>query len=115
MEIFGQIRVPPSIKARGHLVVHVSNEDCTKPGAVMLGSAPAVDGHIAIEVFPRWGSDITICGALEEAPDRPVRFYGKAAGRFHAEAPGEVIFRDVVVELKKGPPLRLPVVYNPPQ
>lgn len=116
VEVFGKVALTQQIKAQGHLVVHISEGDCLAPGAQMAASLPAPNGIFAAEFFPRLGSDLTLCGALEEAPGRPVRYYGKAAGKYHVDPTAdEVEWKGVSIELKQGPPLKMPTVYNPPQ
>ena len=115
VEAYGKVALARGIKAAGHLVVHFSEKDCLVPGAPIQSSVPAPNGMFGIEFFARPGVDLTICGALEEAPGRPVRYYGKAAGTYHVDATEEAEFKGVVIELKHGPPLKLPTVYNPPR
>jgi hypothetical protein len=108
VEVFGTLKLPPKVKAPGDLFVYVADNDCLAPDAHILGrTGSGPEGRMFIEVFTKWGADITICGALEE-PGKPARYYGKAEGKFHAEGEGEVMFRDVVVNLKAGPPRKFP-------
>jgi hypothetical protein len=85
-----------------------------KADAQTLGHIPAATatGSFAIEVFPKWGTDVTICGALEDASANAL-WYGKAksaepGGVFHAEHTGEVTFNNVVISLVKGPSHKFP-------
>jgi hypothetical protein len=108
VEIFGTVEVPADAP-KGKAVVYVAQDDCLSDKAATLGHIPVTaSGGFAIEVFPKWGTDVTICGALE-APDGTATYYAKAVnkdrgGRFHAEAEGEVTFDGVKLSLKKGPP-----------
>ena len=52
-----------------------------------------------IEVWPKWGSDVTICAAVDPQGGKPAEIYAKAKGTFHAEAVGEVTFNQVKIEL----------------
>ena len=108
VEIFGDVVAPK--EAVGKLVVYVSQGDCLASGAEILGHIPASpSGSFVIEVFPKWGSDLTICaGAVPDGKGAAATYYGKAVsktGKFHAEAEGEVTFNDVKIPLVKGPPI----------
>lgn len=114
MELYGKVTLPPGTKAKGHLAVHFSNGDCMKGDPILSSSAVSDAGTFGAEIFPKWGTDLTICAVLEETPGKPVRYYAKATGTYHAEAMGEVMYRDIAIELKEGPPRKFPTVYNPP-
>lgn len=106
VEVFGRVDIPKGTPGSGF--VFVAQDDCLSPTANMLGHAPVKpDGGFFIEIFPKWGTDITICAAFEK-PDGTTELYGKAVnkdngGKFHAESKGEVEFEGVTVALKKGP------------
>ena len=51
-------------------------------------------------------------GMLAEAADKPTTLYGKA-GKFHAEAIGEVLLKDLIIELKPGPKRVFPPIKKP--
>ncbi len=105
VEIFGKVIFPQGMPKGKKAVVYVAQDDCLADNAQILGHVDAgIDGGIVIEVFPKWGTDITICAALDEGEGKPTSMYGKAKGKFHAEAEGEVTFADVKVELAKGKP-----------
>jgi len=105
VEIFGKVILPQGLPKGRKTIVYVAQDDCLADNAQILGHIDAgIDGSIVIEVFPKWGSDITICAALDEGPGKPSTIYGKAKGKFHAEAEGEVTFPDVKVEVEKGKP-----------
>jgi hypothetical protein len=57
-----------------------------------------------VEVFVPWGSDLTLCAASETAPGKPSTLYGKAKVPMHAEAAGEVEFKNVILDLAAGQP-----------
>jgi hypothetical protein len=69
--------------------------------------------RFANEIFVKWGSDVSICAAAVEAPDKPTTIYGRAPGKLHAEKAGEVEFKDLVIELKPGPRHLFPPVKKP--
>jgi hypothetical protein len=114
VELSGLVKLPPDLKVKGRPSVHFSNGDCLGSDPMLSSSAVSQDGHFGAEVFPLWGTDLTVCAGLEEAPGKPVRYYGKAPGTFHAEKMGEVVYNNVIIELKPGPPHKFPTVYNPP-
>ena len=105
VEIFGKVIFPPKLPKGGKFMVYVAQNDCLADDAQILGHVEAgMDGAIVIEVFPKWGSDITICAARDMGEGKPTTLYGKAKGKFHAEAEGEVTFNDVKIELAEGKP-----------
>ncbi len=88
--------------------VLISYGDCLDPKAPLLGrSATAAGGRFFLEVFTKWGADVTMCAAIEASPGQPSTLYAKA-GPFHAEAEGEVEFKNVEPMLKEGPPIAFP-------
>lgn len=103
VEFFGQVqpvdgKLPPP-------VVFASYTDCLAPTAVNIGQTSAqADGKFFLEVFVKWGSDLTLCAFQPQAggADKPTKLYGKAAGPFHAEKTGEVEFKGVTIEMKSG-------------
>jgi len=104
VEIFGKVIFPPKLPKGKKFVVYVAQDDCLSDKAQILGHADVgMDGGIVIEVFPKWGTDVTICAA-DEGPGKPTTLYGKAKGTFHAEEEGEVTFADVKVEVAAGKP-----------
>ena len=110
VEIGGVVRYPDGKAPPGKAVVLVAeNGDCLKEGAKILGQvAVQPEGTFFIEVFSRWGADLTICAAhLAPGADRST-LRGKASGAFHAEAVGEVTFSSLKIDLRKAPPLRIP-------
>ncbi|MFO0669080.1 MAG: hypothetical protein U0235_05530 [Polyangiaceae bacterium] len=112
VEVFGKVELPKGTK--GDPFVYVAQDDCLNEKAAMLGREKIkADGSFFIEVFAKWGTDITICAAVER-PDGTSELYGQAtnaaaesAGKFHAEDIGEVTFEKVTVPLKKGPAKKL--------
>ena len=78
---------------------------CAADDARVLGTArKARAGGYMIEVFADWGTALSVCAAVDEGPGKPTTWYGKAPGERIAEGDGEVVFNDVVVELKQGEP-----------
>jgi len=107
VEIFGVVKVPKTVPEKSRVVVYVAQDDCMSDNANILGhivvAAPAT-GNFMIEVFPKWGSDISICAAVDGGPNKGSEMYGKAKGKFHAEAEGEVTFNQVNIDLAPGKP-----------
>lgn len=107
VEVFGKVDLKGT---KGDPFVYVAQDDCLNEKAQMLGREKIkADGSFFIEVFSKWGGDITICAAVER-PDGTSELYGQAtneAGKFHTEAIGEVTFEKVAIPLKKGPPKKL--------
>jgi hypothetical protein len=106
VEIFGKVNLPQGLKKGQQVIVYVAQDDCLSDNAQILGhvNAGAGDGAIVIEVFPKWGTDITICAGVDEGEGKPTTRYGKAKGTFHAEAEGEVTFADVKIDITQGKP-----------
>lgn len=105
VEVFGKVVVPPKTPKGGKLVAYVAQNDCLADDAQIIGHVDAgLDGAIVIEVFPRWGSDITVCAARDMGEGKPTTLYGKAKRTFHAESDGELTFNDVTIELAEGKP-----------
>lgn len=102
VEIFGKVNNMPKGKK---VIVYVAQDDCLSDNAQILGHVDAgAEGSIVIEVFPKWGTDVTICAGVDEGEGKPTTMYGKAKGTFHAEEEGEVTFADVKIDLQKGKP-----------
>ena len=106
VEIFGTVNRPKDLPKDKKIIVYVAQNDCLADDAEILGHTDAGqnDGSIVIEVFPKWGTDVTICAAVDEGEGKPTTRYGKAKGTFHAEAEGEVTFAEVKIDLEKGKP-----------
>ncbi len=109
VEIFGTVTLPKDAPKGQKAIVYVAQNDCLADDAKILGhQAAGDDGKFMIEVFPKWGTDITICAALDAGEGKPAVHYAKAAGKFHAEAVGEVTFNEVKLDLAKGKPHAFP-------
>lgn len=104
VEVFGSIKGAPSGTTMSILV---AVGDCLADDARVLGRTPAGQSFM-IEVFAPWGSDLTVCAAVEPGDGKPAVLYGKWKESLHAEGEGEVMFHDVVIELKKGKPHTFP-------
>jgi hypothetical protein len=105
VEIFGKVNRPADLPKDKKIIVYVAQDDCLSDKAQILGHVDAgAEGSIVIEVFPKWGTDVTICAGVDEGEGKPTTRYGKAKGKFHAEAEGEVTFADVKIDLEKGKP-----------
>ncbi len=105
VEISGRVIAPAGAPAP---MTFVAVGDCLAEKPEILGFGGTTNGGFFIEVFAPWGADLTLCAASAPAPGRPSTLYGKAAKVMHAEAAGEVTFRDLTVELKPGPPRSFP-------
>lgn len=106
VEVFGKVtNMPKNLPKGAEVVVFVAQNDCLADDAQILGhSEVGSDGNLVIEVFPKWGTDVTICAAVVPGEGKPSVSYGKAKGKFHAEAEGEVTFNDVTIDLAPGKP-----------
>jgi hypothetical protein len=112
VEVFGVVKGAPKGK---QVSLILSDQDCMADGARVVGrSGVSPEGKFFYEVFVKWGSDLTICAAVEPAPGKPSTLYGKAKGPFHAEATGEVMFSGIEIELTKGAPHAFPTKIEPP-
>lgn len=83
--------------------VYAADGDCLAKDSHILGAMRASDqGSFAIEVFSRWGADLTLCAAVGQTPESPSVRYGKVSRKFHAAATGEIMFEKVQIPLKNG-------------
>ncbi len=83
--------------------VYAADGDCLAKDSHILGAMRASDqGSFAIEVFSRWGADLTLCAAVGQTPESPSVRYGKVTRKFHAAATGEIMFEKVQISLKNG-------------
>lgn len=109
VEIAGRLVVPERLRQRAHNpTVFVAIGDCLAPAPRIIGSSGSTRGRFFIEVFAPWGSDLSLCAASESQPGGPSTLYGKATVAMHAEAKGEVEFKDVMVQLAPGPARTFP-------
>lgn len=110
VEMGGLLQFPKGqVPAKGTTYVYVADNDCLAADAHVLGRSQASkEGSFFIEVFPRWGADLTLCAAHEVAPGQPSKLYGKAAGPMHAEATGEVTFGNLRIAMRPGAAHRFP-------
>lgn len=84
--------------------VYVAEGDCLAKNAKILGTMRGSEaGSFGIEVFSRWGADLTVCASAAKTPDSPTKLYGKLPRILHAEATGEVMFEKLEIKLKPGP------------
>jgi hypothetical protein len=105
VEMFGTVKLPRGISPKKNpRFIYVADNDCLGDDAHILGRLPMSETEtFFIEVFSRWGADLSVCAAVEQGEGEPTTLYGKAEGRYHAEAGGEVTFHGINVDLKKGP------------
>ncbi|MGZ3416986.1 MAG: hypothetical protein ACXWUG_06290 [Polyangiales bacterium] len=109
VEIFGKVKLPKDLPPKSRVVVYVAQNECLADDASILGHIPTAEsGQFVIEVWPKWGTDITICAAVDPGEGKPTTKYGKAKGPFHAEALGEVTFNNLEIELATGKPHTFP-------
>jgi hypothetical protein len=101
-------KLPP--KHRFWIFVAQGKTDCLDPGAHIIGrTVTRPSGEFSFEVFSDWGQDITFCAAAlpgqeqAEGMDKPSTLYGKATGSYHAEATGEIIWKQIEITVKPGP------------
>jgi len=104
IEVFGSVKGAPKA---GKVVIYAAVGDCLDDSADVLGQVPGGDTFM-IEVFAPWGSDLTVCAAVDPGDGAPAVRYGKWKQSLHAEGEGEVVFRDVVIELADGKPHAFP-------
>jgi len=102
--MFGEVKFPKLAAGQSAFVYVAQDSDCLAKNAHILGSNKLTDdGHLFIEVFSRWGADLTVCAAVATDAGSPSTLYGKAEGKFHAEAVGEVMIPKINFALKPGP------------
>ena len=104
VEAEGRIVVPKRARKGPTPTTFIAIGDCLVPEPKIVGFGGSTFGRFFIEVFVPWGSDLSICAAIEPAPEKPSTLYGKAPIAMHAEKEGEVEFKGLVIELKPGPP-----------
>lgn len=114
VEMFGEFKLP-KLQPGEHAYAFVAQDsDCLAKNAHILGSNQLTDdGHMFIEVFSRWGADLTLCVAVAKGPDKPTTYYGKSPAKYHAEAVGEVMIPKITFPLKPGPRLTFPASKPP--
>lgn len=104
VEFFGSVKYSKPLPAGQKFWVYAVQGDCLGKNPHVLGVTPVnPEGRFGYEVFSKWGADLSFCAGLAASADQPVTIYGKAPGKFHAEAEGEVIFRDIEIAPKPGP------------
>jgi hypothetical protein len=109
VEIDGEVALPKGVSpAKARVVVLFSEGDCLAPGARIIGQALAsAKGKYSMEVFPKWGADVTVCAAVETNPGAPVTVYGKSEKPIHAEQTGEIVVSNHKIILAKAALLTL--------
>jgi hypothetical protein len=112
VEMFGRLSAPKTGGVKGRRVVYVADNDCLAPDAHVLGTVDvkAPTGDFFIEVTPKWGSDLTICAAIEPKPGEAATLYGKLDRTIHAEQEGEIVVRGFTITLERKPPHKFPAV-----
>lgn len=114
VEFGGKVQYAGKVDPKLHWFVFAAQGDCMTKNPHILGTAAvSPDGTFFSEVFVKWGSDVTFCAAALEAQDKPTTLYGKAEGKFHAEATGEVVFKGLVIVPKPGPSKIFPPLKDP--
>ncbi len=104
VEFTGQIKGAGQLAPGTSTWVYAADGDCLAKDAHILGAMRASDqGSFAIEVFSKWGADLTLCAAVAETPESPSKLYGKLTRKFHAAAKGEIMFEKVQIGLRSGP------------
>jgi hypothetical protein len=104
VEMFGEFKLPKLAANQKAFAYVAQDSDCLAKDAHILGTNQLTnDGHMFIEVFSRWGADLTVCVAVATDSGAPSTYYGKAPGKFHAEGVGEVMIPKISFELKPGP------------
>jgi hypothetical protein len=113
VEFFGSVKYDKPLPPGQKFWVYAVQGDCLAKNPHVLGVTPVnPEGRFGYEVFSSWGADLSFCAGLAESADKPVTIYGKAPGKFHAEAEGEVYFRDIVITPKAGASRTYPQVRN---
>lgn len=104
VEFTGQVSGAGKLPAGSNTWVFAADGDCLAKDAHILGAMRASDqGSFAIEVFSKWGADLTLCAAVAQTPESPAKLYGKVARKFHAAAKGEIMFEKVQIGMRSGP------------
>jgi len=111
-------KLPP--KHRFWIFVAQGKADCLDPAAHIIGrTVTSATGEFSFEVFSDWAQDITFCAAAlpgqeqAEGMDKPSTLYGKAPGSYHAEATGEIVWKQIDVVVKPGPAHVFPAFKGP--
>ena len=111
VEFFGSVKYNKPLPPGQKFWVYAVQGDCLGKNPHVLGTTPVnPEGRFGFEVFSAWGVDLSFCAGLAESVDKPLTVYGKATGKYHAEAEGEVVFRDIEITAKPGPSRTFPPV-----
>lgn len=104
VELFAEIKSTRTLPPSHQWVAYVTEGDCLAKEPRVLGRQVIASGpKFMTEVIAPWGSNLTLCVVAEDASGTPSRIYGKAKKKFHAEGTGEVVFHNIVVDVKSGP------------
>jgi len=110
VEFFGSVKYNKPLPPGQKFWVYAVQGDCLAKNPHVLGATPVnPEGRFGHEVFSAWGVDLSFCAGLAESAYKPLTVYGKATGKYHAEAEGEVVFRDIEITAKPGPIRTFPV------
>ena len=110
VELSGRVVVPDALRSKPpkQILLYVSDKDCLDPSSRFFTIRPVgEDGAFFTEIFPPWGTDLSLCAALDE-DGKPARAYGKLDHALHAQAIGEVVFTELEIRLAKGAPRPFP-------
>jgi hypothetical protein len=110
VELMGRVAVAPKLlgKPPKQILLYVSDKDCLDPASRFFTIRPVgEDGAFFTEIFPPWGTDLSLCAALD-ADGKPARVYGKLDRTLRAEGFGEVVFSELEIALAKGAPRPFP-------
>lgn len=107
--MFGKVKGgKPSSASTPEPIVFASYDDCATPTAANIGQTTVnPDGTFFLEVFVKWGSDLTLCAAQPPGPGKPSTTLGKYAKPIHAEALGEIEVREIEIELRPVAPRKI--------
>lgn len=110
VEFFGSVKYNKPLPPGQKFWVYAVQGDCLAKNPHVLGATPVnPEGRFGYEVFSAWGVDLSFCAGLAESAHKPLTVYGKATGKYHAEAEGEVVFRDIEITAKPGPIRTFPI------
>ncbi len=109
VELAGKITRPPNTP--GPIRVFVTDGECWKPATRALGSGEAgpTDAFF-VEVYVKQGTQLWVCAALIPPKGKPVFSASAPNAPFLGRGAGEVEFKGIQLELKKGAALTLPVL-----
>jgi hypothetical protein len=105
VELSGAVEYP---LGKGEPIIFVTLGECWKPGTRELGHVRANGKAFFVEYLVPQGTRMWICGAIVP-PKGPITIYGSSPrSPVLGQGVGEVVYAQLDITMKKGPPVELP-------